>query len=102
MGEQNGPALDPAAVAGGAGAFLSHGDALDGHAAELGKLTDLRAAFAGTAAVHWPQVAAGLTGATEHLQGLGQQYVELGGVLRGTADGLSALDVASSRQLRTD
>lgn len=96
MGDQ-GPALDPTVVAGGGGAYLNHADGLDAHAKALAQLQSLRAAFAGSAARHWPAVEAALTGAGGQLQAAAQSYAGIGQGMRNLADGVASTDAVAGQ-----
>lgn len=93
MGEQQGPAVDPAALSSGGSRYLGHADGLDGHAKALAQLESLRAAFAGSAEQHWPALEAALTGAGGQIQSAAQSYTGVGQSMRTLADGVATTDV---------
>lgn len=97
MGEQQGPAFDPAALANGGGRFLDHADGLDAHAKALAQLESLRTAFAGSAAQFWPALEAALTGAGGQIQQSVQGYSGVGQGMRTLADGVTAVDASSGQ-----
>ncbi len=101
MGEQQGPAFDPAALAGGGSRYLSHADGHDVDDRALAELEALRGAFAGAARQYWPALEAAIMGARGQVQQNKQSYTGLGQTLHTLGDGVTTVDVASGQSVKS-
>jgi hypothetical protein len=97
MGELQGPAFDPAALAGSGSRYLSHADGLDVDEKALAQLEALRGAFAGVARQYWPALEAAIMGARGQVQQSAQSYTGLGQTLHTLGDGVTTIDVDSGQ-----